>query len=240
MPDHFPLLRSAFGVAVGLPDGPLALSLVLGVGRNYAEHAREQGAEIPTAPMIFTKSPASCCLHGDVIRLPTACSDREQVDYEGELAVIIGRAARNVDKSRALDHVLGYCCANDVSARWWQKQGSGGQFYRGKSFDTFCPLGPHVTPAARVHNPDALRLVTRLNGDEVQDASTSNMIFDVATLISELSRDATLPPGAVILTGTPSGVGMARTPPRFLCAGDRVEVEIEGLGVLSNTVAVAG
>ncbi|MBX3385151.1 MAG: fumarylacetoacetate hydrolase family protein [Phycisphaeraceae bacterium] len=236
---NLPLLRSGHGVAIGLPDGPLPLSLILGVGRNYAEHAREQGAEIPTAPMIFTKSPVSCCLNGDEIRLPRACADREQVDYEGELGVVIGRAVRDADKADALDFVLGYCCANDVSARWWQKQGSGGQFYRGKSFDTFCPLGPWVTPAEQVPDPVSLMLVTRLNGEVVQESSTREMIFDVATLIAELSRDATLPAGTVILTGTPSGVGMARSPQRFLRAGDVVEVEIDGLGVLRNPVVNA-
>ncbi len=239
MSHTLPILRSADGIAIGLPSGPLAVSLVVGVGRNYAEHAKEQGAELPTSPMIFTKSHASCCLCGDAIRLPIACRDQEQVDYEGELAIVIGTRARNVKASDAFEHVLGYCCGNDVSARWWQKQGSGGQFFRGKSFDTFCPLGPHVTPRSKIENPDALRLRTRLNGEIVQDASTSEMTFGVATLVSELSRDATLPAGTVILTGTPSGVGMARSPQRFLRAGDVVEVEIDGLGVLRNAVSEA-
>lgn len=231
-----PIIRTAHGVAAGLADGPLPLTLILGVGRNYAEHAKEQGAEIPAAPMIFTKSPASASLHDEPIRIPAACADREQVDYEGELAVVIGRPARNVSSADALAHVLGYCCANDVSARWWQKQGSGSQFYRGKSFDTFCPIGPSITPAMHVPDPSNLRLVTRLNGQTVQDSTTAEMIFDVPTLISELSRDATLPAGTVILTGTPSGVGMARSPQRFLRTGDVVEVEIERLGVLRNPV----
>jgi 2-keto-4-pentenoate hydratase/2-oxohepta-3-ene-1,7-dioic acid hydratase in catechol pathway len=132
--------------------------------------------------------------------------------------------------------VLGYCVANDVSARWWQKQGSGGQFCRGKSFDTFCPLGPRVTPASEVRDPQSLRLRTLLNGEEVQSASTGEMMFKIAFLIAELSRGTTLLPGTVILTGTPGGVGMARTPPRYLRPGDAVTIEIEGLGSITNRV----
>lgn len=135
-----------------------------------------------------------------------------------------------------MQHVLGYCCANDVSARWWQKTGSGGQFFRGKSFDTFCPLGPTVTARDCVADPSKLRLVTRVNGDVRQDGSTGEMIFDVPTLVSELSRGMTLLPGTVILTGTPSGVGMSRKPPLFLQNGDVVEIEISGLGTLANRV----
>src|SRR5690606_32790190 len=163
-------------------------------------------AAVPTRPMIFTKNPMAACLHGDDIVVPKVCQDREQVDFEGELAVVLGRAARDVAEADALSCVLGYCCANDVSARWWQKEGSGGQFCRGKSFDTFCPLGPRLIPAAEVPNPQALRLVTRVNGATMQDAPTSEMIFTVANLISDLARGTTLLPGTVILTGTPSGV----------------------------------
>lgn len=213
---------------------------ILGIGRNYAEHAKEQGAAIPDSPMVFTKNAAAACLDGDEVVVPRVCQDREQVDFEGELAVVIGKAARDVSKAGALGFVLGYTCANDVSARWWQKSGSGGQFFRGKSFDTFCPIGPRIAPAAEVPNPNALRLRTRVNGEVVQDASTGEMIFDVATLISDLSRGMTLLPGTVILTGTPSGVGMARTPPVWLKHGDRVEVEIERIGRLANRVAFEG
>lgn len=235
------LLTSATGVAVCTDSGEiLSLFHILGIGRNYAEHAKEQGAAIPDSPMVFSKNAASACLSGDPIVVPRVCQDREQVDYEGELAVIIGRRTRDIGKAEALSCVLGYCCANDVSARWWQKSGSGGQFFRGKSFDGFCPLGPRVVPAAEIPNPNALRLRTRVNGRTVQDDSTGAMIFDVATLISDLSRGMTLLPGTVILTGTPSGVGMARNPPEFLKDGDVVEVEIERIGTLSNRVEFEG
>jgi 2-keto-4-pentenoate hydratase/2-oxohepta-3-ene-1,7-dioic acid hydratase in catechol pathway len=231
------LIRSAAGVAVHTRSGViLPLHHILGIGRNYAEHAREQGAAVPDAPMVFSKNAAAACLDGDAIVIPKVCQDREQVDFEGELAVVIGRRARDVGKEEALDCVLGYTCANDVSARWWQKSGSGGQFFRGKSFDTFCPLGPRVVPAAEIADPNALRLITRVNGAAMQEASTGEMMFGVAALIAELSRGMTLLPGTVILTGTPSGVGMARTPPVWLKAGDVVEVEIERIGVLRNRV----
>ncbi|MCC6321681.1 MAG: fumarylacetoacetate hydrolase family protein [Phycisphaerales bacterium] len=239
------LLKSASGVSVFTSSGeststaPLPLLHILGIGRNYAEHAKEQGAAVPDAPMVFTKNAAAACLDGDTIVVPKVCQDREQVDFEGELAVVIGKRVRDIGKSDALTCVLGYCCANDVSARWWQKSGSGGQFFRGKSFDTFCPLGPRVVAAAEIPDPNALRLRTRVNGKTVQDASTGEMIFDVATLISDLSRGMTLLPGTVILTGTPSGVGMARTPPEYLKHGDVIEVEIERIGVLTNRVAFA-
>ncbi|MBL8747118.1 MAG: fumarylacetoacetate hydrolase family protein [Phycisphaerae bacterium] len=235
------LTRSEFGVSIRLPSGEmLPIRHIIGIGRNYAEHAKEQGAAVPDAPMIFTKNPASAVLSGDDIVIPKVCQDREQVDYEGELAVVIGRATRDVSESAARDPksgiILGYCVANDVSARWWQKQGSGGQFCRGKSFDTFCPLGPRVTPAAEVRDPSALRLATKLNGETVQSASTGEMMFSPHFLVAELSKGTTLLPGTLILTGTPSGVGMARTPPRFLKAGDSVTVEVEALGSITNAV----
>ncbi|MCA9310853.1 MAG: fumarylacetoacetate hydrolase family protein [Phycisphaerales bacterium] len=231
------LIRHGHGVGVVLADGSvLALGYIIGIGRNYAAHAHEQGAEVPERPMVFTKSPASVCLSGDRIVIPTICQDRAQVDFEGELAVVLGRAARDVDESEAMGCVLGYCVANDVSARWWQKKGSGGQFCRGKSFDTFCPLGPGVVEASEVGDPQALVLETRLNGEVMQRDTTGNMIFPVEYLVSELSRGATLPAGTVILTGTPSGVGMSRDPEIWLSDGDRVEVEISGIGMLVNEV----
>lgn len=240
-PDAMHLLRCSSGVAIHTDSGQvLPLVHILGIGRNYAEHAKEQGAAVPEAPMVFTKNAAAACLNGDDIVVPKVCQDRDQVDFEGELAVVIGKAARDVSKSDALSHVVGFACANDVSARWWQKSGSGGQFFRGKSFDTFCPIGPRVVPAAEIPNPNALRLRTRVNGESMQDASTGEMIFDVATLISDLSRGMTLLPGTVILTGTPSGVGMARTPPVWLKHGDTVEVEIDRIGTLSNRVVFEG
>jgi 2-keto-4-pentenoate hydratase/2-oxohepta-3-ene-1,7-dioic acid hydratase in catechol pathway len=186
--------------------------------------------------MVFTKNPMAACLSGDAIRVPRLCQDREQIDFEGELAVVLGRPVRDVPADRALDAVLGYCCANDVSARWWQKEGSGGQFCRGKSFDTFCPMGPRLVAARDVPDPQALRLTTRVNGEVMQDASTAGMFFPVRVLIAELSKGTTLLPGTMILTGTPGGVGMARTPPVWLKDGDVVEVEIERVGVLRNRV----
>ena len=235
------LVKTEYGVGVLTPGGTLELRHIIGIGRNYAEHATEQGADVPDRPMIFTKNPCAACLSGDEIVVPLACQDPEtggpdQVDYEAELAVVIGRAARDVAEDDALSHVLGYCCANDVSARWWQKKGSGGQFCRGKSFDTFCPLGPSLVPASEVEDVQSMRIVCRVGGSVRQQASTSMMLFPVARLISELSRGTTLAPGTVILTGTPSGVGMARNPPIWLMDGDKVEVEIAGLGILKNTV----
>jgi 2-keto-4-pentenoate hydratase/2-oxohepta-3-ene-1,7-dioic acid hydratase in catechol pathway len=237
------LTRTEYGVAVELPNREvLPIRHIIGIGRNYAEHAKEQAADVPTRPMMFTKNPLAACLNGDDIMVPKVCQDREQVDFEAELAVVIGRGpggrmARDVAKPAALSFVVGYCCANDVSARWWQKEGSGGQFCRGKSFDTFCPLGPEVVAAGKVGDPQKLRVLCRVNGETMQDAPTSEMIFDVATLISDLSRGMTLLPGTVILTGTPGGVGMARKPPVWLKDGDVVEVEIGGVGILRNAVA---
>lgn len=235
------LIRQAVGVAVKTGMQLHEVRLILGIGRNYAEHAREQAADIPTRPMVFTKSPMTACLHGDPILVPKVCQDRPQVDFEAELAVVIGEGpggavCRDVPEARALEWVLGYTCGNDVSARWWQKEGSGGQFYRGKSFDTFCPLGPRLVPGQEIKDPQALSLRCRVNGQVMQDGTTKDMIFPVANLIADLSRGATLPAGTVIMTGTPSGVGFARKPPVWLGDGDKVEVEIAGIGVLANTV----
>ncbi len=238
------LTHSDHTLAVATPAGPLPIRSILAIGRNYAEHAREQSVDVPDRPMLFTKSVCSLILSGEDIVIPPICADREQVDYEGELAVLIGRPrsgrSRDFTEDQARDPgsgvIVGYAVANDVSARWWQKQGSGGQFCRGKSFDTFCPLGPHVTPASEVRDPQALTLETRLNGEVVQSASTGEMIFPIAYLIAELSRGTTLAPGTLLLTGTPSGVGMGRTPPRYLAPGDTVQVAIEGLGAITNTV----
>jgi 2-keto-4-pentenoate hydratase/2-oxohepta-3-ene-1,7-dioic acid hydratase in catechol pathway len=233
----YPIVRFSCGVYADLGAGKhLFLHHLVGIGRNYADHAKEQAAAIPDRPMVFTKNPMSACLSGDAIRVPKVCQDRGQVDFEGELAVIIGTDAKDVPLDHAMDHVLGYCCANDVSARWWQKEGSGGQFYRGKSFDTFCPLGPAIIPASHIPDPMNLKLTTRVNGQIMQQDTTAKMIFNVATLISDLSRGMTLSAGTVLLTGTPAGVGMARTPQVWLQHGDQVQVEIEGIGTLSNSV----
>jgi len=218
----------------------MLITQILGIGRNYAEHAKEQGADIPTRPMVFSKNIASLCGDGDVIRIPKVCQEKPQVDFEGELGVMIGSKpdgspVKDVSLAEALLCVESYCVANDVSARWWQKEGGGGQFYRGKSFDTFCPIGA-VVSASKVRDPQSLRLVTRVNGQTMQDGNTRDMIFSVATLIHELSKDHTLVSGTLILTGTPSGVGFARNPPIFLKAGDVVEIEIESVGKISNRV----
>ena len=235
------LVRTQFGIGVETPSGVVDIRHIIGIGRNYAEHASEQGADVPDRPMVFTKNPSAACLEGDGIVIPECCRDEDtggpdQVDFEAELAVVIGTAARDVPAGRALDHVLGYCCANDVSARWWQKKGAGGQFCRGKSFDTFCPLGPRLVAPGEVADVQNLAVVCRVNGVVMQNGTTADMIFPVATLIAELSKGTTLAPGTVILTGTPSGVGMARTPPVWLTDGDEVEVEIEQVGLLRNTV----
>ncbi|MBL8887140.1 MAG: fumarylacetoacetate hydrolase family protein [Phycisphaerales bacterium] len=231
------LIRSEFGVSVELPGGKqLPIRHIIGVGMNYAKHAEEQGKGVPERPMLFTKNPMSACLHGDNIVVPKVCQDRPQVDFEVELGVVIGEKTKDISKADALKAVLGYCSANDVSARWWQKDGSGGQFCRGKSFDTFCPIGPTLVPASEVKDPQNLRLTTKVNGALLQDANTNDMIFDVATLVHEISRGTTILPGTLIMTGTPSGVGFARTPPIFLKQGDVVEVEVGHLGVLKNTV----
>lgn len=231
------ITRSGSDILILTPTGPLPIRQILGVGLNYAAHAKEQGSPIPERPVVFSKNLMAACLSGDEIRVPKVCQDKEQVDFEGELAFVIGKPARDVPADRALSYVLGYACANDVSARWWQKQGSGGQFFRGKSFDTFCPIGPKLTPASDVPDPQSLRLVTRVNGAVMQDSTTGDMIFPVATLVSELSRGITLLPGTVVLTGTPPGVGMARNPAIFLKHGDVVEIEIERVGSIRNKVS---
>lgn len=209
---------------------------IYGIGLNYRAHAQETGAAIPETPVVFMKPTTAVSNPGDPIPLPRACEHGPEVDYEAELAVLIGRTARDVPVTHALDHVLGYTCANDVSARRWQKQGGAGQWIRGKSFDGFCPLGPWLVTAAEIPDPQALGVTCTLNGERVQTGHTSDMIFGVAELIAFLSRDTTLLPGTLIITGTPPGVGMARNPPRYLADGDQVTVEIQGIGALRNPV----
>ncbi|WP_404425025.1 fumarylacetoacetate hydrolase family protein [Nibricoccus sp. IMCC34717] len=214
---------------------PLQPTQILGIGLNYRQHAAETGAKLPERPLIFGKSVACAQNPGDPIILPRHLRS-DEVDFEAELGVVIGRDAKNVPRERALDYVLGYVCANDVSARDHQKRLGGGQWWRGKSFDTFAPLGPVLVTRDEIPDPQALAIELTLNGEVMQRASTSDMIFDVATLVSFLSGSTTLPAGTVILTGTPQGVGMARTPPRWLQPGDVVRVTIEGLGSLENPV----
>jgi 2-keto-4-pentenoate hydratase/2-oxohepta-3-ene-1,7-dioic acid hydratase in catechol pathway len=225
---------------IGKLLAPVEPTAILCIGLNYRKHAQESGLAIPEHPVLFMKNPAALNHPGDPIVLPRSCMDPLQVDYECELAVVIGRAARNVSADQALDYVLGYTAGNDVSARIWQKQAGGGQWVRGKSFDTFCPLGPVLVTADELPDPQSLDIRTTLNGQVMQQANTGDMIFPVAELISQLSCGMTLRAGTVILTGTPSGVGMARTPPVFLKPGDVVEVTVQGIGTLSNPVAAEG
>jgi 2-keto-4-pentenoate hydratase/2-oxohepta-3-ene-1,7-dioic acid hydratase in catechol pathway len=214
---------------------PIVPAVFLCIGLNYRQHAAETHAPLPEFPVVFMKSPGAVQHPGEAIILPRWLRSAK-VDYECELAVIIGRACKNVPRERALDYVLGYTCANDVSARDWQKEGGGSQWCRGKTFDTFAPFGPCLVTADEIPNPNALRIQTRINGETLQDANTSDMIFDVPTLVEFLSGSTTLLPGTVILTGTPHGVGVARNPARFLQPGDQVSIEIEKIGVLTNPV----
>jgi 2-keto-4-pentenoate hydratase/2-oxohepta-3-ene-1,7-dioic acid hydratase in catechol pathway len=215
---------------------PLQPVAILCIGLNYRQHAAETGIQIPEYPVLFMKNPAATANPGDPIVLPTACLDPPQVDYEAELVVVIGKPARNVSAAKALDYVLGYTAGNDVSARWWQRNAGASQWIRGKSFDTFCPLGPELITADEIPNPQSLRLRCILNNQVMQDGNTDDMIFSVAELIEFLSQGTTLLPGTVILTGTPSGVGFVRQPPVFLKAGDVVSIEVERVGVLTNPV----
>jgi 2-keto-4-pentenoate hydratase/2-oxohepta-3-ene-1,7-dioic acid hydratase in catechol pathway len=214
---------------------PVEPRVLLCIGLNYRDHAQEQGSVLPQWPMLFIKSPNTLNHPGDPITIPTHLTSTE-VDYEGELAVVIGRDCKNVRRESAFDYVLGYTAANDVTARDWQKKYGGGQFCRGKSFDSFAPLGPVLLTKEEIADAGKLRIQSRVNGETRQDSNTSNLIFDIPTLIEFLSGSTTLLAGSVILTGTPSGVGMAMKPPHFLQPGDVVEVEIENIGVLSNPV----
>jgi 2-keto-4-pentenoate hydratase/2-oxohepta-3-ene-1,7-dioic acid hydratase in catechol pathway len=214
---------------------PLAPSQILGIGLNYRRHAEETKARIPEFPVLFIKGLNSLQNPGDPIFIPTRLRS-EEVDYECELAVVIGRPCKNVSRKRALDYVFGYTCANDVSARDWQKRKGGSQWCRGKSFDSFCPLGPCLVTAEEIPDPNALSIRTILNDTIVQDANTNDMIFDVPSIIEFLSGSTTLPAGTTILTGTPHGVGMAANPPRWLKVGDRVSIVVERIGKLTNPV----
>jgi 2-keto-4-pentenoate hydratase/2-oxohepta-3-ene-1,7-dioic acid hydratase in catechol pathway len=204
-------------------DAPPRPSKIVAVGRNYREHAAELGNAVPDAePLLFLKAPSSLVIDGSDIVLPP---ESARVDYEGELALVIGRRIKNWPQERWLDALAGVCCANDVTARDLQKRD--GQFVRAKSFDTFCPIGPGIVPGI---DPSDLALETRVNGAVRQSSRTSQMVFSPAFLVAYISRMMTLLPGDLILTGTPAGIGA-------LSAGDRVEVEIEAVGVLANRVA---
>src|SRR5262249_49957681 len=204
---------------------------IICIGLNYRDHAAESGMEIPKSPVIFSKFSSCAIGPGAPIVIPDGS---EKPDYEAELAFIIGRRAKNVSRQKALDYVFGYTNFNDVSARDFQF--ADGQWQRGKSCETFAPMGEYITTADEIPDPQNLAIKLRLNGETMQDSNTSQMIFGVAELIEYLSRYITLEPGDVVATGTPPGVGFARKPPVYLKDGDTVEVEIEGLGVLSNPV----
>lgn len=204
---------------------------ILAIGLNYKPHAAETNLKLPTLPLIFIKATTSLANPEDDILLPAIAPS--EVDYEGELAIVIGKKAKNVSEQDALDYVLGYTIANDVSARDCQMK-IDGQWARGKSFDSFCPLGPVVVQGI---DADNLAIQTTLNGSIMQESRTSQLIFDISKLVSFCSRNMTLLPGTVILTGTPEGVGFTRQPPVYLKQGDVVEISIENIGILSNKVA---
>lgn len=214
---------------------PLVPTAILCIGLNYRFHAEESGSPIPDYPVLFMKSPGAVQNPDDPIELPVYLKS-DEVDYEAELAVVIKRPCKNVSRKEALDYVLGYTCGNDVSARDWQRNKGGSQWCRGKTFDTFAPLGPRLVTRDEIPNPNDLKIQTVLNGKLVQDWNTSDMIFDVPALIEFLSGSTTLLPGTVIFTGTPHGVGMARKPPLWLKAGDSVTIKIEKIGELINPV----
>jgi 2-keto-4-pentenoate hydratase/2-oxohepta-3-ene-1,7-dioic acid hydratase in catechol pathway len=205
---------------------------IICVGLNYHDHAAEQGAELPSEPLLFGKFPNALSGPGDPIVLPL---ESRHVDAEAELAVVIGAEGRRVSEADALELVAGYTVANDVTARDLQK--SDGQWLRAKGFDTFCPLLPVVVPVSELGDGSGLRIVQRLNGEKLQDSSTSELIFGVPRLVAHASSVFTLLPGDLILTGTPAGVGVHRNPPVALADGDVVEIEIEGIGTLSNPVS---
>jgi 2,4-diketo-3-deoxy-L-fuconate hydrolase len=233
-PDRQP---SEAGEALALEEASLHPPIarpgkIIAIGLNYEDHAEETGAEIPEKPVVFAKYPNTIVGPGAAIQIPPIT---EQVDYEAELAVIIGDRAKNVTESEALDYVFGYTNANDVSARDLQFS-EGGQWTRSKSIDTFCPIGPYVATREEVPDPQDLFIRAILNGETVQDGTTSKMIFSVAELVSFLSRGMTLEPGDIIITGTPPGVGMARDPQLWMKPGDEVSIEIEGLDTLTNPV----
>lgn len=220
--------------AVGVREflAPLDPPNIFAIGLNYRRHAEEQNAPLPERPLIFIKATTALRAPGRPIVLPTSAPS--EVDFEAELAIVIGRRVKNVSEADAFSAVLGYTCANDVSARDCQKK-LDKQWARGKSFDTFCPLGPWIVTRDNL-DPDRCTIRTRVNGETLQDSNTSDLIFPCRQIISYLSHQFTLLPGTIILTGTPEGVGMFRTPPRYLRAGDKVEVEVGGIGVLSNPV----
>ena len=216
---------------------PVQPPVILAIGLNFRAHAAETNQPIPDFPVLFMKSPSVTQNPGDPIIIPTRLPSTK-VDYEAELVAILGKTCKNATRENALDHVLGYTCGNDVTARDWQKSFGGNQWCRGKSFDTFAPLGPCIVTKDEIPDPQALTLRSSVNGELRQCASTSDHIFTVADLIVFLSGSTTLPAGTAIFTGTPSGAGFARTPPVYLAPGDSVTISIDGIGELTNPVAL--
>jgi 2-keto-4-pentenoate hydratase/2-oxohepta-3-ene-1,7-dioic acid hydratase in catechol pathway len=223
-------IRELWGERFGLE----APRKIICVGLNYRDHAAEGGREAPAEPLLFAKLPTALIEPGEAIVLPP---EDDHVDSEAELAVVIGLAGRRIRREVALDHVAGYTVANDVSARTLQRKD--GQWLRAKSFDTFCPLLPALVGTEELGDASGLRVTQRLNGEILQDANTDDFLFDVPTLIAHASAAFTLEPGDLILTGTPSGVGVYRDPPVAMQPGDRIEVEVERIGVLANPVVAA-
>jgi 2-keto-4-pentenoate hydratase/2-oxohepta-3-ene-1,7-dioic acid hydratase in catechol pathway len=211
-------------------------SKIVAIGLNYADHAEEGGVPTPKAPLIFAKFPSTIVGPEDDVRWDRGLTDK--VDYEAELGVVIGRTARNVSEAAALDHVFGYTCINDVSAR--DLQFGDGQWIRGKSLDTFCPVGPWIVTADEIPDPQTLDIACLVNGEALQSSTTANMFFGVRTLIAHCSRAFTLNPGDLIATGTPAGVGVYKKPPRMLEDGDEMVIRIERIGDLRNACRVTG
>ncbi len=221
-----PLARARF-----LSPIPRPARNIFCVGRNYAEHAKERGADIPTVPVFFTKPPTTVVGHeANVIAWPVT----QNLDYEVELAVVIGRQGRDIPKANAYDHIFGYTILNDITARDLQKKHT--QWFKGKSLDTFAPVGPWIVQRSAIQDPHSCRIGLRVNGETRQEANTADMIFRIEDLIETLSAGMTLEPGDIIATGTPSGVAAGSEPPRWLKAGDVVEAEVEGIGVLRNRI----
>ena len=210
---------------------PISPPNIIAIGLNYKKHAEESGKDCPDKPLIFLKATSSLIGPEDNIVIPEAAPD--EVDFEAELTIVIGKQAKNIEIEEVDQYILGYTCGNDVSARDCQFR-IDQQWARGKSFDTFCPLGPWIE--TELPDPDNCRIISRLNGVTMQDSNTSDLIFGVRELVNYCSKNFTLLPGTVIMTGTPEGVGFPRKPPVFLKKGDMIEIEIEGIGVLSNQV----
>ena len=236
------LNRARAALARGEPLGSDTIQLlapvpdpekVICIGLNYADHAAESGSPVPDEPVVFSKFPTAVCAHGDPIVLPKLST---QVDYEAELVVIVGQKGRHIARENAWEHIAGYACGHDVSARDWQLAKSGGQWLLGKSFDTFAPIGPELVTRDEIEDPGTLDIALRLNGQTMQQSNTRQLIFPVDQLVAYISGVCTLKPGDVIFTGTPPGVGFAREPRVFLQPGDVVEVEIEKIGTLRNEV----